>query len=72
MTDLSSFAGKYAVVTGGTQGLGETTAQLFARRGAAGILLVGRNAERGKAVAAEIASPSCRVVFQSADLEESR
>ncbi len=70
MTDLSSFEGKYAVVTGGTQGLGETTARLFARRGAAGILLVGRNAERGKAVAEDIASPSCRVVFESADLEK--
>jgi NAD(P)-dependent dehydrogenase (short-subunit alcohol dehydrogenase family) len=69
VTDVSSFAGKYAVVTGGTQGLGEATARLLAKRGAAGILLVGRNAERGKAVAEDIASESCRAVFESADLE---
>jgi len=70
VTDLSSLEGKYAVVTGGTQGLGEATARLFARRGAAGILLVGRNVERGKAVAEDIATESCRVVFESADLEK--
>ena len=48
------FAGKVAVVTGGTQGLGEAIARLFAERGAAGLVIVGRNARRGKEVAAEL------------------
>ena len=47
MSNLSSLSGKYAVVTGSTQGLGETTARLFAERDAAGIIVTGRNTERG-------------------------
>ena len=47
--NLNSFEGKYAIITGSTQGLGEVTAQLFAERGAAGILVTGRNLERGRA-----------------------
>ena len=60
--------GKIAIVTGGTQGLGETVARLFARRGAAGLVLCGRNAERGRAVAADIAKAGCRTEFVTADL----
>ena len=47
-------AGKIAVITGGTQGLGETTARLFAERGAAGLVICGRNRERGQAVADDL------------------
>ena len=68
MADTSALAGKYAVVTGSTQGLGEAIARLLAERGAAGIIICGRNAERGEAVAADLRSDRCMVHFVQADL----
>jgi NAD(P)-dependent dehydrogenase (short-subunit alcohol dehydrogenase family) len=65
----SDLAGKTAVITGGTQGLGETVARLFAARGAAGLVITGRSAERGKAVAAELTKAVCRTLFVRADLQ---
>ena len=64
------FAGKVAVVTGGTQGLGEAVARMFAARGAAGIVICGRNARRGKAVAASLTKAGTRAVFVKAALGE--
>jgi NAD(P)-dependent dehydrogenase (short-subunit alcohol dehydrogenase family) len=62
------FAGKVAVVTGGTQGLGETVARLLAGRGAAGLVVVGRNARRGKAIAAELTEAGTSARYVQADL----
>jgi len=62
------FDGKIAIVTGSTQGLGEATAQLFAERGAAGIVITGRNTERGEAVAAGLDNAFCRAIFVKADM----
>lgn len=64
------FAGKVAVVTGGTQGLGEAIARMFAARGAAGVAIVGRNAKRGKEVAASIGETGCKVKYVQADLDK--
>lgn len=53
-----SFSGKVAIVTGSTQGLGEAVARLLAEQGAAGIVVCGRNAQRGEAVAASLPVPA--------------
>lgn len=63
------FAGKVAVVTGGTQGLGEATARLVTERGAAGLVICGRKAERGEVVAAELRGLGAKAHFVQADLE---
>jgi NAD(P)-dependent dehydrogenase (short-subunit alcohol dehydrogenase family) len=60
--------GKVAIVTGGSQGLGEAIARLFGERGAAGLVICGRNAERGERVASEISATGCPTVFVQADL----
>ena len=68
MTDLSRMDGKIAIVTGGTQGLGAEVARLFAERGAKGIVICGRNAEKGEAKAAEIhAATGADVLYVKAD-----
>jgi NAD(P)-dependent dehydrogenase (short-subunit alcohol dehydrogenase family) len=61
---------RFAVITGGTQGLGEATARLLARRGAGGLVISGRNAERGKSVAGELDSLGCPTEFVQADLAD--
>ena len=61
--------GKIAVVTGSTQGLGAAIAHLFAKRGAAGLILCGRSQVKGKAVAAAITSTyGVLATFVEADL----
>jgi NAD(P)-dependent dehydrogenase (short-subunit alcohol dehydrogenase family) len=68
MTTSPQFRNAVAVVTGGTQGLGETIARTLAERGAAGLVICGRNAERGAAVAREMTAQGCRTEFVKADL----
>ena len=64
----ASLAGRIAIVTGGTQGLGEAIARLFAERGAAGLVICGRNAENGARVAKEISATGCPTIFIKTDL----
>lgn len=69
-SQASQFGGKIAVVTGGAQGIGEATARLLAARGAAGIALVDRQAERGQAVARSLNEAGTRAIFVEADLAD--
>lgn len=69
--DLSrQLAGRCFLITGSTQGLGETTARLFAARGAQGLLITGRDTQRGAAVADDLANSGCAAHFMPADLAD--
>jgi NAD(P)-dependent dehydrogenase (short-subunit alcohol dehydrogenase family) len=67
-TFIRNLDGKVAVITGGSQGLGESVAREFAARGARGLLLTGRNRDRGEAVATSLRSATCDARFHVADL----
>ncbi len=64
MPDLT---GKIGIVTGGTQGVGEAIAREAAACGAAGIALVGRNADKADAVARTL---GCEALFVPAELSD--
>ena len=70
MNTHQQLEGRIAIVTGSTQGLGEATARLFAERGAAGIVVTGRDAGRGETVARSLDNDSCRAVFIRADMAD--
>jgi len=63
------FTGKVGVITGSTQGVGEGVARLMAARNAEGLVLCGRNVERGEAIAKEFSAAGSRSIFVQADLE---
>ena len=60
--------GKVIIVTGGTQGVGEAIAVHAARAGARGIVVCGRQQDRGEHVAQELASLGCEAEYVRADL----
>ena len=64
------YGGRVAVVTGGTQGIGAGIARRLAEWGAAGLVICGRDAERGEAVRADLQRLGARAVFVRADLAE--
>jgi NAD(P)-dependent dehydrogenase (short-subunit alcohol dehydrogenase family) len=60
---------KIAIVTGSTQGLGEAIAkQLVEEELIGGLVICGRNADRGRRLAQEIGSRGCRTEYVEADL----
>ena len=69
LTNLS-MDGKIAVITGATQGLGEAIANLFVERGVAGLVITGRNKERGAKVKNELEAKGAKVVFVEAELDK--
>lgn len=68
---MNRIDGKIALITGATQGLGAAIARQFAKAGAAGIAIVGRDAAKGGRVAAEIeAQTGVPVLVIGADLAD--
>ncbi len=68
---MNRIDGKIAVITGGSQGLGAAIARLFAKAGAAGIAIVGRDFEKGEKVARDIdAVPGVPIMMIAADLAD--
>lgn len=68
---MNKIDGNFAIVTGGTQGLGAAIALNFANAGAAGIITCGRNEEKGHAVAKDINDKTgCIVHFVQSDLSK--
>ena len=60
-------AGKTAVVTGSTSGIGEAIALLFAKEGAA-VVVSGRRSEKGEAVCKNIIEAGGRAIFVKTDV----
>jgi NAD(P)-dependent dehydrogenase (short-subunit alcohol dehydrogenase family) len=64
-----NFAGKVAVITGGTDGIGLAAAQAFVDAGAS-VVIAGRNSERGQRALDSIKGPSEKVRFISTDVSQ--
>src|SRR5436190_11034763 len=62
--------GKVLVVTGSTQGLGAAIAQRAAELGAAGIVVTGRDSERGESVCSELERSGTPALFVQAELSD--
>ncbi len=69
-TSNPPLAGMVILISGGTQGLGETTARLCAQRGAAGLVLVGRSANLGEALSKELTAAGTPTIFIEADVSD--
>src|SRR5271167_812516 len=61
---------KVALITGGTSGIGEATAILFANEGAS-IAIAGRNEKRGHAVANHVLQNGGKAIFLRTDVRKS-
>ena len=64
---MARLLGKVALITGGTSGIGEATARLFARQGAR-VAITGRRIESGDRVVSEIRSVGGEAIFIAADV----
>jgi NAD(P)-dependent dehydrogenase (short-subunit alcohol dehydrogenase family) len=58
------------IINGGSQGLGEAVARTLTERGATGLVLVGRSADRGQRLAEELTRAGTESIFIEADIED--
>ena len=65
---MSRLDGKVIIATGGTQGIGEAVALSAARNGAAGVVICGRQQDKGERVASRIEELGCAAEYVRADL----
>lgn len=65
---MGRFQGKIALITGSTQGVGEAVARRFAAEGASGIVVCGRNQERGRAVVGNLRQAGADAIFVPVEL----
>lgn len=65
---MACLDGKIIIATGGTQGVGEAVALHAAENGAAGVVICGRQADKGQAVAAAVEDRGCQAEYVPADL----
>lgn len=70
VSSLDGIAGKVVLITGASSGLGESTAEVLARRGAK-LVLVARRADKLSALVASIREAGGDAVFQVADVTQS-
>jgi NAD(P)-dependent dehydrogenase (short-subunit alcohol dehydrogenase family) len=62
--------GKVIVISGGTQGLGEAIARQAVADGAAGLVIAGRSADKGEALAKELSDLGTPTTFVEADMTD--
>jgi NAD(P)-dependent dehydrogenase (short-subunit alcohol dehydrogenase family) len=65
---MSRLDEKVIIATGGTQGIGEAAALSAAANGAAGVVICGRQQDKGETVKRHIEELGCAAVFVQADL----